>query len=69
LCLVNVGYINSDKSVLQKGANYLAKFVELAPETHKFKSDAKATIEELKKTQNVTPQKTPKSGGSPKKKP
>lgn len=59
--LVNVGYINSDKTKFQQGANYLQKFSDLAPDTHKYKSDAKALIETLKKEQSVTPQKTTKS--------
>lgn len=59
--LVNVGYINNDKSKFQSGANYLQKFSELAPETHKFKADAKGLIETLKKEQNVAPQKSTKT--------
>lgn len=59
--LVNVGYINNDKSKFQSGANYLQKFAELAPETHKFKADAKGLIETLKKEQNVAPQKSTKT--------
>lgn len=64
LSLVNLGYINTDKAMLQEGVNYLQKFVNLAPDAHKLKADAAALIESLKKEQNVTPQKTP-----PKKKP
>ena len=58
--LVNIGYINNDKAKLQQGANYLQKFADVAPDTNKYKADAKALIESLKKEQNVAPQKTAK---------
>lgn len=57
LSLVNAGYINGDKAQLQEGANYLAKFAAIAPDGHKYKPDAIALIDSLKKTENVTPQK------------
>jgi tetratricopeptide (TPR) repeat protein len=57
LSLVNLGYINGDKTKLQEGANLLQKFASLAPDTHKYKPDAVGLIETLKKEQNVTPQK------------
>ncbi|MFZ1700800.1 MAG: hypothetical protein WBO10_03810 [Pyrinomonadaceae bacterium] len=57
LSLVNLGYINSDKTKLQEGSNYLQRFVSVAPDTHKYKADAIALIATLKKEQNVTPQK------------
>lgn len=63
--LVNLGYINNDKVLLQEGANFLAKFVGAAPDTNKFKADAVALIDTLKKEQNVTAAKP----GSVKKKP
>lgn len=66
LSLVNLGYINNDKTKLQEGSNLLQKFVGLAPDTHKYKADAVALIETLKKEQNVTPQKV---APAPKKKP
>ena len=66
LSLVNIGYINNDKAKLQDGANLLQKFASVAPDTNKFKADAVALIETLKKEQNVTPQKVP---STPKKKP
>lgn len=59
--LVNVGYIGSDKTKFQQGANYLQKFSELAPDSHKYKTDAKGLLETLKKEQNVAPQKSGKS--------
>jgi len=55
--LVNQGYLTNDKSKFQEGVNYLQKFVSAAPDTNKFKADAVALIESLKKDQNVTPQK------------
>ena len=63
LSLVNLGYINNDKAKLQEGANLLQKFAGIAPDTNKYKADALALIETLKKESNVTPQKvttTPK---------
>ncbi len=64
LSMVNVGFINLDvdqakgKEQLQQAANYLQKFVDIAPDTHKFKKDAIEAIASLKDTQKVTPQKT-----------
>ncbi len=55
--LINVGYINSDKAKFQQGTNYLQRFSELAPDTHRYKADAKGLIETMKKEQNVAPQK------------
>jgi len=63
LSMVNVGYINLDsdpakgKAQLQEAANYLQKFVDVAPDTHKFKDDAKSAIASLKEEQKVIPQK------------
>jgi tetratricopeptide (TPR) repeat protein len=59
LSLVNQGYLTNDKAMFQEGANYLQKFASMAPDTNKFKADAVALIDLLKKEQNVTPQKTP----------
>lgn len=63
--LVNLGFINNDKALMQEGANFLAKFISAAPDTNKFKVDAVALIDTLKKEQNVTATKP----GSVKKKP
>ena len=58
LNLINLAYLNNnDKAKFQEGVNYLQKFVGVAPEGHKFKADAQALIDALKKEQNVTPQK------------
>jgi tetratricopeptide (TPR) repeat protein len=45
------------KAMYQQAANYLARFVEKAPDTHKFKADAKAVLAELKNQQNVQAEK------------
>ena len=60
LSLVNTAYNadgSIDKAKMQEAANYLQKFTEVAPATHKYMDDAKALIASLKKEQNVTPQK------------
>ncbi len=54
LALFSIG----DKAKYQDAANYLQHFVDKAPDTHKFKNDAKDILAELKSTENVTPQKT-----------
>lgn len=66
LSLVNIGYINNDKTKLQEGSNLLQKFVGIAPDTNKYKADALALIDTLKKEQNVTPQKVPSTPGKKK---
>ncbi len=65
LSLVNLGYINNNKEMLQEGANYLQKFADKAPDSHKYKNDAVALIANLKKEQNVTPQKIPSGKKKP----
>jgi tetratricopeptide (TPR) repeat protein len=54
LALFSIG----DKGKYQDAANYLQHFVDKAPDTHKFKNDAKAILAELKSTENVTPERT-----------
>jgi tetratricopeptide (TPR) repeat protein len=51
-------YATGDKTKFQEAANYLQKFVEVAPDTNPLKADAKAILTELKNTENVTPEKT-----------
>ena len=58
--LVNQGYIDNDKAKLQEGADFLQKFASLAPDSHKYKSDATGLIQSLKAEQNVTPAKSTK---------
>ena len=50
-------YKSGDKSKFQEAANYLQRFVDLAPDSQPFKTDAKEILGELKNTENVTPQK------------
>lgn len=65
LCLVNLGYLSSDKTQFQNGANYLAKYVEIAPDSDpaisKNKAELKEMLDTLKKEQNVTAQKPVKT--------
>jgi tetratricopeptide (TPR) repeat protein len=51
-------FSTGDKAKYQEAANYLQHFVDLAPDTHKFKADAKAILAELKNTEKVVPEKT-----------
>ncbi|HEU4871071.1 MAG TPA: carboxypeptidase-like regulatory domain-containing protein [Pyrinomonadaceae bacterium] len=58
-------YATGDKTKFQEAANFLQRFVELAPDSDPMKADAKAILTELKNTENVTPEKT----GRPQRKP
>jgi len=51
-------YASGDKARFQEAANFLQRFVEVAPDTNPMKADAKAILAELKNTENVTPEKT-----------
>jgi tetratricopeptide (TPR) repeat protein len=53
-------YATGDKAKFQEAANFLQKFVEVAPDTNPMKDDAKAILAELKNSENVTPEKTSK---------
>jgi tetratricopeptide (TPR) repeat protein len=57
--LFNIGALNSDKAKYQEAANFLAKFVEKAPDTNAFKADAKAILDTLKEQENVKPTAAP----------
>jgi tetratricopeptide (TPR) repeat protein len=50
-------YATGDKAKYQEAANYLQKFVDVAPDSNPLKADAKAILTELKNTDNVTPEK------------
>lgn len=52
-------FSTGDKTKYQEAANFLQHFVDKAPDTHKFKNDAKAILAEMKNTENVVPEKTP----------
>jgi tetratricopeptide (TPR) repeat protein len=56
-------YSTGDKAKYQEAANYFQRFVDKAPDTHKFKADAKAILIELKNTENVVPEKTTRPRG------
>jgi len=45
------------KEQYQEAINYLQKFIDSAPANHKYLADAKSSIEDVKKEQNVQPQK------------
>lgn len=57
LCLFSVGYGNSDKAQMQEGLNFMTRFSELAPDTHKLKTSVKDAVDLLKNEQKLTPQK------------
>ena len=48
-----------DKAKFQEAANFLQRFVEVAPDSHPMKDDAKGILAALKESDNVTPEKTP----------
>jgi hypothetical protein len=50
-------FASGDKAKYQDAANYLQHYVDVAPEAHKFKADAKAILAELKNTEKVVPEK------------
>ncbi|HEV8188061.1 MAG TPA: tetratricopeptide repeat protein [Pyrinomonadaceae bacterium] len=50
-------YALGDKTKYQEAANFLQRFVEVAPDSNPMKDDAKAILTELKNTENVTPEK------------
>lgn len=61
-------YATGDKTKYQEAANFLQRFVEVAPDSNPMKDDAKAILTELKNTEKVTPEKTkpaPKRGNRP----
>jgi tetratricopeptide (TPR) repeat protein len=51
-------FASGDKAKFQEAANYLQHFVDVAPDTHAMKQDAKAILIELKNVEKVTPEKT-----------
>ena len=55
-------YAAQDKAKYQEAANYLQRFVEVAPDTNPMKDDAKAILAELKSTEKVVPEKGVKPG-------
>ena len=67
LSLVNVGYSTFEtdpakgKEQFQQAANYLQKYLDVAPDTHKYKLEAKGIIETLKTEQGISSQKGAKT--------
>ena len=57
LSLVQIGYATDDKTKFQEAADFLQKFISVAPANHDLKDDAVAVLDTLKKEQNVAPQK------------
>src|SRR5712691_771992 len=55
--LFNIGAISNDKAKYQEAANFLARFVDKAPDTNALKADAKAILDALKDQENVKPEK------------
>jgi len=51
-------YATGDKAKYQEAANYLQKFVDVAPDSNPMKASAKEVLVELKNTENITPEKT-----------
>lgn len=51
-------YAMNDKARFQEAANYLQKFVEVAPDSNTFKAAAKEILAELKNSEKITPEKT-----------
>jgi tetratricopeptide (TPR) repeat protein len=51
-------YATGDKTKFQEAANYLQKFVEVAPDANPMKDDAKAILTELKNAENISPEKS-----------
>ncbi|MGD9588260.1 MAG: hypothetical protein AB7Q37_05760 [Pyrinomonadaceae bacterium] len=59
LCLFSLGYGNNDKEQMQEGLNFMQKFIDTAPDTHRLKTSVKDAVDLLKNEQKLTPQKTP----------
>ena len=55
-------YAAQDKAKYQEAANYLQRFVDVAPDTNPMKDDAKAILAELKSTEKVVPEKGVRPG-------
>lgn len=58
--LFNIGAIhNGNKEEYQRAANFLAKFVEKAPDSDPFKADAKSILDTMKDQANIKAEKLP----------
>jgi tetratricopeptide (TPR) repeat protein len=52
-------YSTGEKEKFQEAANYLQRFVDKAPDTHKEKETIKAVLAELKNSEKIIPEKAP----------
>ncbi len=50
-------FASGDKTKYQDAANFLQRYVDVAPDSHKYKADARAILLELKNTEKVVPEK------------
>jgi tetratricopeptide (TPR) repeat protein len=50
-------FSTGDKGKYQDAANYLQRFIENAPDTHKNKDDAKAILDELRSSEKIVPRR------------
>jgi tetratricopeptide (TPR) repeat protein len=57
-------FSTGDKTKYQEAANYLQRFVDKAPDTHPLKASAKESLDYLKKSENVQPQRTTGAGST-----
>ncbi|MGH9905023.1 MAG: tetratricopeptide repeat protein [Pyrinomonadaceae bacterium] len=59
MLLFNIAAMNNDKKKYQEAASFLQRFVDIAPDSDRFKEDAKVILEELKNQHNVKAETTP----------
>lgn len=50
-------YATNDKAKFQEAVNYIQRFVDVAPDTHQFKDEAKQILAAIKASENITPEK------------
>jgi len=60
---------SGDKSKFQEAANYLQRFVDKAPDTHRLKPSAKESLDYLKSAENIKPEKTAPATGARRRRP
>ncbi|MGQ0540902.1 MAG: hypothetical protein ACT4O9_03500 [Blastocatellia bacterium] len=58
LSLFNLGVISENKPQMQEGLNFMQRFADTAPDTHKLKASVKEAVEYLKTEQKLAPVKT-----------
>lgn len=57
ISLIGKAYTTGEKSDFQEAANYLKKFLDMAPKDHKDRDDAQATLDAIKADPGVSPKK------------